>query len=186
MTKRVDVRKAKKPAAVAKTPAKKGGACSEPAAVAGVAQPASAGTVQILSELAGLRKLVESLFPAPVSADTALESSVDSLRRLLAELVEARQEGVVARLTMIRTLGAFLKADHRLLEAIDGMLADLGALRFQAQRLDYVDPLIHKVVGERTDSGVPEGLILETLQPGFRTGRGVIVAKAEVIVNRRG
>jgi hypothetical protein len=140
---------------------------------------------QIIAQMAELKKMVEALAPRPVAPEAALESYVDSLRRLLAELIEARQDGVVVRLAAVRTLAVSAKADPRVLAAMDGLLEELGAAPFQAQRLDFADPLIHKVVEERTDPAAPDGVVLETLQPGFRTGRGMVVAKASVAVNRR-
>ena len=45
--------------------------------------------------------------------------------------------------------------------------------------------LHHTVVEERWQEGVPEGVVLETVRPGYRTARRVVVCKAGVIANRR-
>ena len=69
------------------------------------------------------------------------------------------------------------------LGAIDELLHGLGALRFSAQPMDVVDPLIHAVVEERRAAGVPPGVILEAVRPGFRSGRGLVLARAAVAVS---
>jgi hypothetical protein len=163
---------APKPAPVAAAPVRASGVALE----AGVAE-------RILKDIAALREL---LAPKPVaSGDAAIESSVDSLRRLLTELIESRLEGVAVKVAAVRLLASTVRADPRLLELIDGLMTELGAVRFEAQRLDYVDPLIHRITAERSDASAPDGVVLETLQPGFRTARGLVAAKAEVTVNRR-
>ena len=50
--------------------------------------------------------------------------------------------------------------------------------------MDFVDPLIHVVVEERRVDSAPDGVVLETLRPGYRTARGLVVCKAAVAVNR--
>ena len=108
------------------------------------------------------------------------------MRRLLSELLESRLEPVIAEMAAIRALVASAPRGSAAVERIEALLADLGALRFEANRLDYFDPLIHQAVAERRDPDAPAGVVLETLLPGYRTGRGHIVAKAGVAVNRRG
>ena len=56
---------------------------------------------------------------------------------------------------------------------------------FCAERLEWVDPLIHVVAGEREDEDAPDAVVLETIRPGYRTARGTVVSKAAVVVNRR-
>jgi hypothetical protein len=173
-------RPGKKPAKPAATPvAVKSPSKPQPAANAKAAGPQA----DLLGEIREVRTLLSRLVEPPRSGQAALESGVDSLRRLLSEMMESRTESVVSSLAAIR--GLAVKGDARAVEAIDRLLAELGAVRFVAARLDYVDPLIHRVAGERADTGAPDGVILDTLQPGFRTGRGAVVAKAAVIVNRR-
>ena len=43
----------------------------------------------------------------------------------------------------------------------------------------------HTVAAERSIADAPEGVVVETVHPGFRTSHGVILAKAGVAVNRR-
>ena len=151
------------------------------------AQAPEATTPAVLAELASIRRMVESLSAPPPSADASLESSVDSMRRLLTELLESRLDPVIAEIAAIRSLAASeTKGRIRaVVDRLDLLLNDLGAVRFEAQRLDYYDPLIHQVLAERHDADAPDRVILETVVPGYRTCRGQIVAKAGVAINRR-
>jgi hypothetical protein len=153
-----------------------------------------AATQAILTELASLRRMIESLSaPAPgppkasASGDASLESGVDSMRRLLTELLESRLDPLIAELAAIRTLAASETAGNlgSVVDRLDLLLNDLGAVRFEAQRLDYYDPLIHQVLAERQEAAVPDRVVLETVVPGYRTQRGKVVAKAGVAINRR-
>jgi len=156
-----------------------------PEPVAEPARAAEAMMKEIRAEMVSVRQTLQKLAAPPVSADASLESSVDSMRRLLSELLEARMEPVIAEVAAIRALLASAPRGNAAVERIEALLADLGALRFEANRLDYFDPLIHQAVAERRDPAAPAGVVLETLMPGFRTVRGHVVAKAVVAVNRR-
>ena len=163
------------------------GSRTTPAATAPVrktAIPAEAPGA-MLQAIEALRVLVQSRLPAPVSGDQALEGSVDSLRRLLSELVEARTESVARDVADVRSLAVKTGAQPGLVEAFDALLAKLGALRFEARRLDFVDPLIHRAVADRADAGAADGVILEAVQPGYKTARGIVLSRADVVVNRR-
>ena len=141
----------------------------------------------ILAGLRGLKGMLEPLVARPGEPDAALEIAVDSLRRFLSELLERRLESVVQDLVeMRREVVATTEGNReRALARIDRLLCDLGVLRFEAEPMDVVDPLIHRVTAERRDDGVPDGLILEAAQPGFRSARGLVLSKAAVVVNRR-
>lgn len=121
---------------------------------------------------------------APVTSGTMEE--VDALRRVLNDLMDARMNDVIRELVTIRN-GALSTGGEarRIVEQMDALLADLGAMKFEAERLEHVDPLIHTVSRESSALSLPDGIILETLRPGFHTSRGIIVAKALVTVNRR-
>jgi hypothetical protein len=147
----------------------------------------------IINALRELKVKVEHLLTPPRPADggaegTLLEGAVDSLRRLLSELIERRMEAVVKDLVDIRGAAAAAGGDDcdRIVERLDQMLESLGAVKFEARRLDAIDPLIHAVVEERREAGLPEGVIVATVRPGFRSGRGLVVSKAAVAVNREG
>jgi hypothetical protein len=116
-------------------------------------------------------------------ADATLDGAVDSLRRLLGELVERRLEAVAREVAEVRRVVAAGADAERVLGAIDELLHGLGALRFSAEPMDVVDPLIHAVVEERRAADVPAGVILEAMRPGFRSGRGLVLARAAVAVS---
>ena len=145
----------------------------------------------ILQELRDVRAMVEQAVPQPRSTDTSaadpiLEGAADSLRRLLSDLIERRMESVVRDLVDVRREATAAASDpRRIAERVDQVLESLGTVKFEGQRFDALDPLIHVAVEERHENGVPDGVILETRRPGFRTGRGLVVCKAAVAVNRR-
>jgi molecular chaperone GrpE (heat shock protein) len=145
----------------------------------------------ILGEIRSVKQMLEKLV-TPFSSDgrrtdAVLESSVDSVRRLLSELIEQRMEAVVKDLVDIRRQAAAVaqRKGMGIVERLDQVLEDLGAVRFEAEAMDVVDPLIHAVIEERQQADAPDRVILETVGPGFRTARGVVVCKAAVAVNRR-
>lgn len=152
--------------------------------MAGASAP---GLEPIFTQLRDLRQMVEKLIAPPVVADAALDTSVDSMRRLLSELLEQRLEFVVKDLVGIRSAAANLPGDNaaRVVERLDHLLEELGAVRYTAEPMDVVDPLIHTVVDERRLADTPEGVIVETVRPGYRTARGFVVCKAAVAINQR-
>jgi hypothetical protein len=121
--------------------------------------------------------------PADPGADT--DASAAALRRLLCDLLDRRMESVLVGLAAARARLAALADSAAAVREIDALLDACGALRFEGDRLTVADPLIHSVVGYRCDLALPAGLILETTAPGFRTGHGLVLTKAAVIVNRR-
>ncbi len=137
----------------------------------------------IRKEVAALRtQLAKNM--TPVTSGTLEE--VDALRRVLNDLMEARMNNVIRELVTIRNAAASAGSNARqVTEQMDALLADLGAMKFEAERLEYVDPLIHAVTREVTDTSLPDGVVTETIRPGFYTGHGIVVAKALVAVNRR-
>jgi len=146
----------------------------------------AATVAAILGELRGMKALVHQLVAPPHDGDAAVEESVDSLRRLLSELIERRMESVVKDLVDVRREAAAATdgALGRIVKRLDTLLDNLGAVRFDAEPMDIVDPLIHVVVNERHDAAAPDGVILETVQPGYRSARGLVLCKASVTVNR--
>lgn len=143
-----------------------------------------------LSEMEALRQEITALRTqfsrqmAPVTTGSMEE--VDALRRVLNDLMEARMNDVIRELVTIRNSASSAGGEaRRIAEQMDTLLADLGTMKFEAERLEHVDPLIHTISREAADPSLPDGIILETLRPGFHTSRGLIVAKALVSVNRR-
>ena len=138
-------------------------------------------------EILGLKALVEKSCGAPKSAAAAQAEEADALQRVLGDIVERRMDRVLADLVAIRNSAASIKGGEgrHTTDQLDSLLASLGAVRFDAERLEYLDPLIHVVSRETHDASLQEGVITEALRPGYATGRGVILAKALVAVNRR-
>ena len=144
---------------------------------------ASAASVleSIRQEVTAMRtQLAKNMTPVT----TGSMEEVDALRRVLNDLMEARMNDVIRELVTIRNTAASENA-QRVAEQMDTLLADLGAMKFEAERLEHVDPLIHSVTREVCNAHLPDGVIAETIRPGFHTGRGIVVAKALVAVNRR-
>jgi molecular chaperone GrpE (heat shock protein) len=127
-------------------------------------------------------RVTEAVTPPP-PGDGLLDGAIDSLRRVLGDLLETRVEAVARDLAELRRAAAAGAERERLLEQLDALLARLGAIRFSAETLDVVDPLIHVVIEERRAPGVPRGVIVEAVRPGFRSGRGLVLCKAAVAVS---
>lgn len=170
---------------------------SKAPAAGAIPEAVEQGFSALRAEFRGLKEMVQKLTPARGTAgtkprasaatDAALDGAMTSLRRLLSEVLADHLESVVKDLVDVRREAASLAngACGHIVERLDQTLENLGAIRFGAETMDVVDPLIHVVVEERHDDGVPDGVILATLRPGFRTGRGLVVSKAGVAVNRR-
>jgi len=142
-----------------------------------------ASVESLRQEITALRTQIAKVL-SPVASGTIEE--VDALRRVLSDLMEARMNDVIRELVVIRNTAASVGGEaRRVTEQMDTLLSDLGAMKFEAERLEYVDPLIHTVTRERSDASLPDGVIVETIRPGFHTGRGFVVAKALVAMNRR-
>jgi hypothetical protein len=178
----------------ASTRARRGQAAGLRRRASGTATASSGAEPQleaISKELRAVKTMVQHLVPPPrptdtSTADTLLEGAVNSLRRLLSELIEDRMEAVVRDLAQVRSeaTSASGGGGARMVARLDQLLESLGALKFEARRFDAVDPLIHVVVEERNEKGIPDGVVLATVRPGFRSGRGVVLCKAAVAVNR--
>jgi molecular chaperone GrpE len=155
--------------------------------VARATEARTRGVDALVGEIRSLKEILNRRFAPPRGGDAALEESVDSLRRLLSELIERRMESVVKELVDIRREAAAAAngAMGRAITRLDALLDDLGAMRFDAEPMDLVDPLIHVVADERHDDTAPDGVILEALQPGYRSARGMVLCKAAVAVNRK-
>ena len=141
----------------------------------------------ILRELRAIRTAVAPGAHRPSGEDGELGAAVDSLRRLLSELLERNHESVLRELVPIRLAVADPQRwdPAATLRQIDRLMDRLGAIQFSAQKLDFVDPAIHEIKGERHVAGVPDGVVAESLRPGFRSASGVVLTKAWVAVNRR-
>jgi molecular chaperone GrpE (heat shock protein) len=121
-------------------------------------------------------------------ADAELESAVDSMRRLFCEFIERRTDSLLAEVGSIREAVASPRGMDPavVLDRFDALLDRFGAVRFTAERLDFIDPAIHEVAAERNLVDLPDGVIVETLRPGLRSSSGAVVWKARVAINRKG
>ena len=181
--------KTEKPAAPSKVKSPSGKTAVKPASKAGTRSApktestAVAAVESLRQEITALRsQLAKHL--SPVTTGTLEE--VDALRRVLNDLMEARLNDVIREVVNIRNSAASTgTAARHITEQMDTLLADLGAQKFEAERLEHVDPLIHTVTRETHDARLPDGVVTETIRPGFHTGHGIVVAKALVAVNRR-
>ncbi len=135
-------------------------------------------TAEVSAVKARLLKEHES---APLGSD----DEYDALRRLVNDLLDRRLERAVRELVDIRNAAVEVAGGAAVAESLEALLERMGAVRFEGQRLDHVDPLIHAVGRETHDLELADGVISASLRSGFRTARGVILAKAQVAVNRR-
>jgi hypothetical protein len=74
---------------------------------------------------------------------------------------------------------------QRAQEILDNVLTIAGVQVYEAQIGDPFDPLIHLAVGEANRQDLADGVVVEQLQPGFRTTHGKVLAAAKVRINRR-
>jgi len=72
-----------------------------------------------------------------------------------------------------------------LLKSIDALMENMGGIAFAAEPLEHLDPVIYTVGREIQNPQIPDGVIVETIRPGYRTARGQILIKALVSINRR-
>lgn len=185
--KKAGPRAAVKPAKPASVPKAKAGPA--PRRTAKPPTPAAPDLLaELLAEFRAHRARVETTpQPAPRTA-ALLDQSTETLRRLMGDLIEQRLESVIEQLVQLRLDLEDVSADglSRIVQGLDRILDDLGAAPFEAETLDYFDPLIHLVIEERASPAGPEGTVAATLRPGFKTSRGRVVAKARVAVHRKG
>lgn len=129
-----------------------------------------------------------------------LDQVMITIRRVIGEALDRSMERVLAPLVGVRlALSRPLEAggvpsgpDGDLLrgslaasaEELDRVLHLLGAEPYWPVPGEFFDPLIHREAGETRRDGLEPGAIVGVLQPGFKTGRGRVIAPAAVTVNR--
>jgi hypothetical protein len=146
--------------------------------------PAAPAPNAVLKEIREVKSMLHQLLSPPSAPDADLEGAVHALRRLLSELIEERLDAVIRDLVDLRGQFAGPAKPTAAIARLDALIEQLGAVRFEAAPLDVVDPLIHVVAEERQSADVPDGVILKTVGPGYRTSRGIVLCKAAVAVNR--
>lgn len=134
----------------------------------------------LIKELSTLRTTIEKQSPLPPSNSS---DEVDAIRRVLGDIIENRSTGFLQKLAAIRQSIPPQALDT--LDRIDVLMKEMGAIAFDAERLEHLDPVIHIVGREVQDPKLPEGVIVETLHSGCRTARGQVLTKAIVSINRR-
>lgn len=136
---------------------------------------------ELAQQISQLRETVLSTCSHPAIQSTADE--VNAIRRVMADILEGRMFGVLQKLASLRQV---IPMDaEELANRIDGLLEDLGAIRFTAESIEHLDPVIHEVGREVQELQFPDGVIVSTIRPGWRTARGQILARAVVSLNRR-
>ena len=127
---------------------------------------------------------------------TSLDRAGAAFGRLVAEVVDDQLAEMLPPLVTLRNElaqragepGADAADDdlpRRGLELLDHVLALAGVRAFEGRPGEPCDPLIHLAVGEVRREDLPDGAVADSLQPGFRTARGKVIATARVRVNRR-
>ncbi|NLX24093.1 MAG: nucleotide exchange factor GrpE [Phycisphaerae bacterium] len=127
-----------------------------------------------------------------------LDRATATFQRLVAEVVEDQQAEMLPPLIALRNeLAQRAGGDgdanpvqgddfhQRGLETLDHVLQLAGVQLFTPRIGEPFDPLIHLAVGEARREDLEQGSVAETLQPGFRSTRGKILAAARILVNRR-
>lgn len=148
------------------------------------------GLDPVLEALAGIRAQLADLqsrgqtAAAPASTVASQDES-DAMRRAVSDLIERRLEQIVRDLVAIRNGVSALAGSDAVLMELDALLERMGVIRYEARPGDHMDPLIHAVGREASEPAQPNGVIVGGIRPGFRTLRGVVLAKATVVVNRR-
>ena len=130
--------------------------------------------------------------PAP------LDRAAASFQRLVNEVMDDQLAELLPPLVALRNEMALRAANddpndssardlcQRGTETLDHVLALAQVERYEARVGETCDPLIHLAVKETNQDDLADGAVAASLQPGFRTRRGKVVAAARVTVNRRG
>jgi hypothetical protein len=152
---------------------------TKPAAAKITSAPTSPINV-LIKELSTLRTTIEKQSPL-LPANSSDE--VDAIRRVLGDIIENRMTGFLQKLAAIRH--SIPPQARDTLDRMDSLMEEMGAVTFDAERLEHLDPVIHIVGREVQDPKLPDGVIVETLHSGCRTARGQVLTKAIVSINRR-
>lgn len=136
--------------------------------------------------------------PTEAVLETApLDRATAMFQRLVTDMLDEQLSNVLPTLVALRgEMSQRLSADsgdneqdddfyERGTEMLDQVLAGAQVRRYDVQPGEEFDPLIHMAVGEDHRAELPDGVVAEALQPGFRTTGGKVIAQARVKVNRR-
>ena len=68
---------------------------------------------------------------------------------------------------------------------LDQVLASADVHAYEPRAGEAFDPLIHMAVGEARREDLPNDVVAQSIQAGYRSSRGKVIAPARVMVNRR-
>ena len=123
-----------------------------------------------------------------------LDRATATFQRLVAEVVEEHLNEMLLPLASLRNETAQRAAGdagegddfaRRAMETLDHVFTLAGVQPYEARPGDRFDSLIHLAVGETHREDLPDGVVADSLQAGFRTGRGKVICPARVRINRR-
>lgn len=125
-----------------------------------------------------------------------LDRATSLFQRLVADVVDEQLAEMLPSLITLRNEIAQANQDDsrsglpsdfvlRAQETLDHVLTLAGVQIYEARIGDIFDPLIHLAVGESHTPDLPEGVVAEQLQPGFRSARGKVIVPAKVRINRK-
>lgn len=123
-----------------------------------------------------------------------LDRATATFQRLVAEVVEEHLNEMLLPLASLRNeMAQRAGADsgdgddfaRRAMETLDHVFTLAGVQAYEARPGDRFDSFIHLAVGETHRQDLPDGVVADPLQAGFRTGRGKVICPARVRINRR-
>jgi molecular chaperone GrpE (heat shock protein) len=126
-----------------------------------------------------------------------LDRATATFQRLIAEVMDEKLAELAPPLVSLRSeMAQRVRTDghsdpvaaefyQRGVEVLDQVLSLGDIRRYEVPVGAAFDSLIHLAVGETRRGDLPNGVVAESVQPGFRTARGKVIAPAKVKVNRR-
>ncbi|MBN1844215.1 MAG: nucleotide exchange factor GrpE, partial [Sedimentisphaerales bacterium] len=131
---------------------------------------------------------------ASLTRTTSLDRATATFQRLAAEVLDDQLGEILSPLIGLRAeLSQYDDASGgvpedflpRWREILDHVLALAHLEAYEARVGERYDPLIHLAVGQTQREDLPEGVVAESCQPGYRSQRGRVLAPARVQINRR-
>ena len=128
---------------------------------------------------------------APLDRATAM------FQRLLNDVVDEHLSDMLPTLVALRCEMADRAGDAQAADShdddfferggdmLDQVLSSAHVGRFDARQGEAFDSLIHLAIGETGQDDLADGMVAESVRPGFRASDGKVIAPARVKVNRR-
>lgn len=130
-----------------------------------------------------------------VTRTRPLDRATAMFQRLITELMDERLAEMLPTVVSLRSemhqraeaAGAEAEDDFasRATAMLDQVLASADVHAYEPRAGEAFDPLIHMAVGEAHREDLPNDVVAQSIQPGYRTSRGKVIAPARVMVNRR-